>query len=86
MIICRLMADKAMHDPDYKAQLEQSAHAHGNTFGLALLNRKIEHNMITLRTQHMTGERCNFRRRPTFDPDGYTDIAKAHQELGFIVS
>lgn len=50
--VCRLMADKAMHDLDYKAQLERSAYDHNKTIELAELNREVEKSMTAFRKRH----------------------------------
>ena len=48
--VCRLVADKAMHDLDYKARLERSsAHAHSNAIELAELDMEIEKGMTAMR-------------------------------------
>ena len=54
--IYRLMAEKAMHDRDYRAQLERSAYGHDKPKELSELNAGIEKGMAVLRQKHMNDE------------------------------
>ena len=47
------MAEKAMHDRDYSAQLERSAYGHDQPKELSELNAGIEESMAVLRRKHL---------------------------------
>lgn len=62
------MAEKAMHDRDYRAQLERSAYGHDKPTHLSELNAGIEKGMAALRQKHINDEKeawANFCRQAT---------------------
>ena len=64
------MAEKAMQDLEYKAQLERSIYDHDKPTELAELNIEIEKGMTALRRRHMDNEKEaweRFRLRKFFD-------------------
>lgn len=79
------MADQAMHDLDYKAQLEQSAHAHSNAIELAELNKEIEKGMTAMRKWHIDDEKGSEFRRQTWR-DELNDIRQPRPITVFTVS
>ncbi|KAF6237104.1 hypothetical protein HO173_004572 [Letharia columbiana] len=54
--IYRLMAENAMHDGDYRAQLERSAYGHDKPIELSKLNGEIENGMAALGQKHINDE------------------------------
>lgn len=67
--ICRLMAEKAMHNQDYTAQLERSAYGRDNPAGLSELNVEIEKSMAVLRQKYIEAEAWRKFRRRAFKVD-----------------
>ena len=62
--MCRLMADQAMQNRDYKAQLERSAYSQDKPEELSELNVWIEKDMAALRHKHLIIQRGLYLRRP----------------------
>lgn len=54
--VCQLMAEKAKHDQDYRAQLERSAYGHDKPKELFELNVETEEGMAALRQKYINDE------------------------------
>ena len=84
------MADKAMYDLDYKAQLERSACGHNQPIELAKLNMEIEKSMVVFRMRHIRDKIVAWKRHSAWadsDDEFFENIVCAKgDELGFKVS
>ena len=79
--ICRIMAEKAMHNQDYRAQLERSAYGRDNPTELSELNVEIEKSMAVLRQKHIDDEAKAWRkfRRQVFKVDEDLNMLPSRQ-------